>query len=147
MTQPMGTQPKDDGCIFCKIVAGQIPCFKLHEDADTIAFMDINPLNPGHALSAAKGHWPMVDTIPPEVLAAVARTAQRVAKAQKAVLDPAGINLLQANGPGAGQSVPHLHIHCLPRRAGDDLKFNWDYKPGDMAAIKAVHEKLKAAMG
>jgi histidine triad (HIT) family protein len=140
------THPTDGSCIFCKIVAGQIPCFKLLEDEYTIGFMDINPVNPGHALAAAKGHWPMVDSIPPDVLGAVARSAQRIAKAQKAVLDPAGINLLQANGPGAGQSVPHLHIHCLPRRAGDDLKFNWDYKAGDMAAVKAIFEKLKAAL-
>ena len=140
------THPTDGTCIFCKIVAGQIPCFKLLEDEHTIAFMDINPVNPGHALAVAKGHWPTVDSIPAEVLAAVAKSAQRIAKAQKAVLDPAGINLLQANGPGAGQSVPHLHIHCLPRRAGDDLKFNWEYKPCDMAAVKAVFEKLKSAL-
>ena len=140
------THPTDGSCIFCKIVAGQIPCFKLFEDADTLGFMDINPVNPGHALAVAKGHWPTVDTIPPEVMAAVAKSAQRIAKAQKTVLDPAGINLLQANGPGAGQSVPHLHIHCLPRRAGDDLKFNWEYKAGDMAAVKAIFEKLKAAL-
>ena len=140
------THPTDGTCIFCKIVAGQIPCFKLLEDEHTIGFMDINPVNPGHALSVAKGHWPMVDTIPADVMAAVAKSAQRIAKAQKAVLDLAGINLLHANGPGAGQSVPHLHIHCLPRRAGDDLKFNWDYKPGDMAAVKAIFEKLKAAL-
>jgi histidine triad (HIT) family protein len=76
----------------------------------------------------------------------VAKSAQRIAKAQKTVLDPAGINLLQANGAGAGQSVPHLHIHCLPRRAGDDLKFNWDYKAGDMADVKAIFERLKAAL-
>jgi histidine triad (HIT) family protein len=141
------THPTDAGCIFCKIVAAQIPCFKLFEDADTLAFMDINPVNPGHALAVAKGHWPMVDTIPPNVMGAVAKSAQRIAQAQKTVLDPAGINLLQANGPGAGQSVPHLHIHCLPRRAGDDLKFNWEYKAGDMTAVKAIFEKLKAALG
>ena len=145
MTHPTD-HPTDGTCIFCKIVAGQIPCFKLHEDATTIAFMDINPVNPGHALSVAKGHWPTVESIPSEVLADVARTAQKVAKAAFKVLKPNGVNLLQANGPGAGQSVPHLHIHIMPRVAGDDVSLNWEYKPGDMAAIKAVYEKLKAAL-
>ena len=140
------THPTDGTCIFCKIVAGQIPCFKLLETANTIAFMDINPVNPGHALAVAKGHWPTVDVIPPEVLAEVAQTAQKVAKAAFKVLKPHGVNLLQANGEGAGQSVPHLHIHIMPRVKGDDVNLNWEPKPGDMAAIKAVYEKLKAAL-
>jgi len=140
------THPTDGTCIFCKIVAGQIPCFKLLETANTIAFMDINPVNPGHALAVAKGHWPTVDVIPPEVLAEVAQTAQKVAKAAFKVLKPHGVNLLQANGEGAGQSVPHLHIHIMPRVKGDDVNLNWQPKPGDMAAIKAIYEKLKAAL-
>jgi histidine triad (HIT) family protein len=140
------THPTDGKCIFCKIVAGQIPCFKLLEDANTIAFMDINPVNPGHALAVAKGHWPTVDVIPAEVLADVAKTAQKVAKAACKALNPHGVNLLQANGEGAGQSVPHLHIHIMPRVKNDDVNLNWEPKPGDMAAIKAVYEKLKAAL-
>ena len=140
------THPTDGSCIFCKIVAGQIPCFKLLEDDRTIAFMDINPVNPGHALAVAKGHWPTVDVIPADVLADVAKTAQKVAKAAFRVLKPHGVNLLQANGEGAGQSVPHLHIHIMPRVKGDDVNLNWEPKPGDMAAIKAVYEKLKAAL-
>ena len=140
------TRPTGADCIFCKIVAGQIPCFKLLEDANTIAFMDINPVNPGHALAVAKGHWPTVDVIPAELLGAVAQTAQKVAKAAFKVLKPHGVNLLQANGEGAGQSVPHLHIHIMPRVAGDDVNLNWEQKPGDMAAIKAVYERLKAAL-
>ena len=140
------SHPTDANCIFCKIVAGQIPSFKLLEDDKTIAFMDINPVNPGHSLSVAKGHWPMVDTIPADVLGAVAATAQKVARAVISELKPNGVNLLQANGPGAGQSVPHLHIHIMPRVKGDDVNLNWEQKPGDMAAIKAIYEKLKAAL-
>ena len=140
------THPTDGTCIFCKIVAGQIPCFELLEDANTIAFMDINPVNPGHALAVAKGHWPTVDVIPAEVLGEVAKTAQKVAKAVFKTLNPHGVNLLQANGEGAGQSVPHLHIHIMPRVEGDDVNLNWAQKAGDMAAIKAVYERLKAAL-
>ena len=140
------THPTDGSCIFCKIVAGQIPSFKLLEDDKTIAFMDINPVNPGHALAVAKGHWPTVDVIPADVIAAVAQTAQKVAKAVVKELKPNGVNLVQANGAGAGQSVPHLHIHIMPRRAGDAVAFNWEPKPGDMKEIEAVFKKLKAAL-
>jgi histidine triad (HIT) family protein len=140
------TDPTDTNCIFCKIVAGKIPCFKLFEDANTIAFMDINPVNPGHALAVAKGHWPTVDVIPAEVLADVAKSAQRIAKAVMKELKPIGVNLLQANGEGAGQSVPHLHIHIMPRAKGDNVTLNWDYKPGDKAAIEAIYKRLKAAL-
>jgi histidine triad (HIT) family protein len=140
------SHPTDANCIFCKIVAGQIPSFKLLEDDKTIAFMDINPVNPGHALAVAKGHWPTVDVIPPEVLVAVARTAQKIAKATMTALKPAGVNLVQANGPAAGQSVPHLHIHVMPRRAGDDVSLNWQPQPGDRSEIEAIYNKLKAAL-
>jgi histidine triad (HIT) family protein len=138
--------PTDANCIFCKIVAGQIPSFKLLEDDKTVAFMDINPVNPGHALSVAKGHWPMVDTIPTDVLAAVAATAQKVAKAVMTELEPNGVNLLQANGPGAGQSVPHLHFHIMPRRPNDGVALNWEYKPGDKPEIEAIYKRLKAVL-
>ena len=136
----------DPDCIFCKIVAGAIPCFKLWEDDRTLAFMDINPGNEGHALAIAKEHWRDVYELPPALLGPVAATAQRVAAAVKKTVGPDGINLVQANGPGAGQSVFHFHIHILPRRSGDELKLNWGHKPGDMAAIKALYERVKANM-
>ena len=134
----------DPDCIFCKIVAGEIPCFKLIEDDATLAFMDINPGNPGHALAIAKEHWEDLYVMPGELLGAVGRTAQRVAKAVDAALSPDGINLVQANGKGAEQSVFHFHIHVLPRTVGDGLKLNWGHNPGDMDAIKAVYERVKA---
>ena len=138
--------PTDPNCVFCKIIAGQIPCFKLHEDEHSIAFMDINPANEGHALSVAKGHYPTLHDIPAELLGKVAATAKRVAEAVQKTLAPSGINLLQANGPGAGQSVPHFHIHIMPRRMDDELKVNWGLKPGDMGQIKATYERIKANM-
>jgi histidine triad (HIT) family protein len=136
----------DDTCIFCKIVAGKIPCFKLFEDDHTLAFMDINPGNPGHALAIAKVHWENFAAMPAPLLGPVLATAQRVAKAIDSELEPDGINLLQANGSGAAQSVFHFHLHVLPRRNGDELKMNWGHKPGDMAAIKALYERLLPRM-
>ena len=140
------THPTDADCVFCKIVAGKLPCFKLLENETTIAFMDINPVNPGHALAVAKGHWPTVDVIPADVLADVARTAQRVAKAVMKALAPEGVNLMQANGVAAGQSVPHLHMHIMPRRPNDDVSLNWTPTPGDMKEIEAIANKLKAVL-
>ena len=136
----------DPNCIFCKIVAGQIPCFKLHDDEHTLAFMDINPGNPGHALAIAKEHWENFAAMPAPLLGPVLATAQRVAKAVESALKPDGINLIQANGPGAAQSVPHLHIHILPRHTNDGLAINWHPKPGDMAKIKQVYERIMAQM-
>ncbi|MCK6449550.1 MAG: HIT family protein [Alphaproteobacteria bacterium] len=136
----------DANCVFCKIVAGTIPCFKLFEDDRTIAFMDINPGNDGHALAIPKAHHPDFYSMPPDLLGAVAATAQRVALAVRKTLEPDGINLVQANGKGAEQSVFHFHLHVLPRRIGDELKMNWGHRPGDMARVKEIYEKVKAAM-
>jgi histidine triad (HIT) family protein len=140
------THPTDGNCIFCKIVAGQVPCFRLCEDTTTIAFMDINPVNPGHALAVAKGHWPTIDAIPVDVMADVARTAHRIAGAVTRALKPEGVNLIQTNGVAAGQTVPHLHIHIMPRGSGDGATLNWEPKPGDMKTIEAVYKRLMAAL-
>ena len=136
----------DPDCVFCRIVAGTLPCFKLCEDADTLAFMDINPVHDGHALVIPKGHHPTVFDIPPDAIAAVARTAARVATAVNLAIKPDGLNLVQSNGPGAAQSVPHFHIHILPRRLGDALPVNWPLTPGDMAHIASVAERNRTLL-
>src|SRR5579884_2043778 len=96
-TLPEGQVAEDPDCIFCKIVAGAVPCFKLLEDPETLAFMDINPVHDGHALVIPKEHYPTVFEIAPEAFAAVARSTARVAKAVEAALLPDGLNLIQAN--------------------------------------------------
>jgi histidine triad (HIT) family protein len=133
----------DPNCIFCKIVAVTIPCFKLFEDGETLAFMDINPVHDGHCLVIPKAHSPNVFEIAPEDFAAAARTAATVAKAVSAAVQPDGINLMQANGEGAGQSVGHFHLHIIPRRSDDGLLFNWDPKPGDHARITEIAERIR----
>jgi histidine triad (HIT) family protein len=137
---------KDPDCIFCKIVAGVIPCFKLYEDEETIAFMDINPVNDGHALVVHKSHQRDLFEIPPENIAAVTRTAQKVARAVQATLAPPGLNLLQCNGPAAKQSVMHFHMHVIPRQTDDGLTMNWDLVQGDMDAIGKLAERIRAQM-
>jgi histidine triad (HIT) family protein len=136
----------DTDCIFCKIVVGQIPCFKLLEDDDTLAFMDNYPANDGHCLVLAKEHYPTLFEISDKAFAAVSRSVSRVARAVNQALSPVGLNLVQANGPGAHQSVMHFHIHVLPRRLGDELKLNWGVGPGDPDTIAALAEKIRASL-
>lgn len=137
---------RDPDCIFCKIVAGEVPCFKLFEDARTLAFMDINPANEGHCLAIPKAHFPDLFAAPPGAVGEVAELARRLARAVQAALKPDGINLIQSNGPGAAQSVQHFHMHVLPRRSGDELKINWGLKPGNREAIALLAEKIRAKL-
>jgi histidine triad (HIT) family protein len=133
----------DPDCIFCKIVAGEIPCFKLYEDDATLAFMDINPVHPGHALAITKVHHPDLFATPAELLAATTATLQKVAGAIQKTLHPAGMNLMQCNGPAAAQSVPHFHMHAIPRHHGDELAMNWGLKPGKMDEIATLADKIR----
>lgn len=133
-------------CVFCKIASGQIPATKLYDDARTLAFMDINPLNDGHCLVIPKAHAPTLFDVPEADLQAAIATAKRVAVAIREVLAPEGLNMLQANGPAAFQSVPHFHLHLVPRWSGDGKGFDWKLVPGDRARIEATAEKVRAAL-
>jgi histidine triad (HIT) family protein len=112
-------------CLFCRIVAGEEPSFLLCEDQDTLAFMDKHPANDGHCLVIPKTHYQTIFDMAPESFAAVARSVAKLAAAVRRALRPDGLNLVQANGAAAGQSVGHVHVHILPRRKGDDLAINW----------------------
>jgi len=136
----------DPDCVFCKILTGDIPAFKIYEDDETFAFMDINPVHDGHCLVIPKSHSKNIFETSDETLAALMASTRRVARAVEAALSPDGINVLQANGPGAAQSVFHIHFHVLPRETGDNTKLNWGLNPGDMDQISAVADKIKAAL-
>ena len=115
-------------CIFCKIVAGEIPSCKVYEDEHTIAFMDIGPLVKGHTLVIPKEHYDPFTAAPTEILTACMQTVKRVMQALQKSLDTQGVNLHQANGAAAGQVVPHLHFHVVPRFADDGHHWNWNPK-------------------
>jgi histidine triad (HIT) family protein len=132
-------------CIFCRIIRGEIPSFRIFEDERTLAFLDINPVNPGHALVIPKVHVESIFTLDEPWLTATALVAQRVARAVQKVFEPYGLNIVQANGPGAAQSVPHFHWHVLPRAKDDGLPLNWPLRPGDMTAIADAAERLRLA--
>lgn len=134
-------------CVFCKIRDGQIPSVKVWEDERTLAIMDINPLNPGHCLVLTKTHAPTLYEVNPADLAATATAARRVATAMRQAFRPDGLNLLQANGPAAFQSVPHFHWHLIPRWNGDGKGFDWKPVPGDREEIARNGEKIRTALG
>ena len=133
----------DPECIFCKIVAGEIPSFKIFEDDETFAFMDINPANHGHTLVIPKEHAADVYSVSDAAITATVKTAKIIAAAVNRTLNPDGLNLLQCNGPAAAQSVMHFHMHVLPRRDGDELKLNWGLEAGDMDSIGELAERIR----
>ena len=135
---------RDPDCVFCKIIAGEIPSFRLFEDEATIAFMDINPANEGHALVIPREHAADLYSVSEEALACTIGTARKVAAAVAKTLNPDGLNLVQCNGPAAAQSVMHFHVHVLPRVEGDGLSMNWGLKLGDIEAIGTLAERIRA---
>lgn len=136
----------DMDCVFCKIVAGEIPSLKLYEDERIYAMMDINPFNDGHCLVITKAHVENLLEADPEDLAAVLPVAQKIVRAIERALEPEGLNLIQANGPAAGQTVFHYHTHIFPRRLNDGAMLNWGHTPGDMARVEEAYRKILAAL-
>ena len=133
-------------CVFCKIREGQIPSMKVYEDDKTFCIMDINPLNRGHCLVITKVHSATLFDSKSDDLAAAIATARRVARAIKSTLKPDGLNMLQANGAAAFQSVPHFHLHLIPRFANDGKGFDWPAVPGDRGEIVKAGEALRATV-
>jgi histidine triad (HIT) family protein len=133
----------DPDCIFCKIVAGELPGAIVDEDDRTIAFMDINPATRGHALVIPRKHARSLLEIEPEELAAVTVAAQRLAARLPERLGAEGVNLLNACGAIAWQTVFHFHIHVIPRYEGDPLRLPWVPGPGDPDEIAAAAAALR----
>jgi histidine triad (HIT) family protein len=133
----------DPDCLFCKIVAGDVPATLVHEDERTVAFMDINPATRGHLLVVPREHAENVLEIDPEDLEAVARTGQAMARRVRDKLGADGVNLLNSTGSVAWQTVFHFHLHVIPRYAGDPLRLPWQPAPGDRDEIAAVAKELE----
>ncbi len=132
----------DPDCIFCKIVAGELPARIVDEDERTIAFMDIAPATRGHALVIPRAHSRDVLEAAPEDLQAVALAAQRLAGRARERLGADGVNLLNSCGQAAWQTVFHLHIHVIPRYRDDPLRLPWVPSEGDPEEIAAAAEDL-----
>jgi histidine triad (HIT) family protein len=131
--------------IFARILRGEIPCHKVYEDDDTIAFMDIMPQSEGHTLVLPKAEGETIFDLPADALAATIRTTQKVAAAVSRAFNPPGVMIAQLNGPAAGQTVFHLHFHVVPRYSGADLRMHAG-EPADPAVLAAHAERIRAQL-
>jgi histidine triad (HIT) family protein len=136
----------DSNCIFCKIVAKQIPATVVHEDSDTLAFMDIGQVNPGHVLIASRAHAENIYALDEAQAAAIFRSASRVARAIRAAFSPEGLSVYQANGKPAGQTVFHFHIHLVPRHEGDGMALAWPVKNPPREKLEEYAAKIRGGL-
>jgi histidine triad (HIT) family protein len=133
-------------CVFCKIVAKQIPATVVHEDEHTVAFMDLGQVNPGHVLVAVKAHLENLYGLDDVNAAAVFRTAARVARAIRDAFAPQGLSVYQANGRPAGQTVFHFHVHLVPRHEGDGMALTWPVKNPPRQNLEHYAAKIRAKL-
>ena len=134
-------------CVFCKIVAGQIPSTRVFEDEHTLAFMDLGQVNPGHVLVAVKKHAPNLYELDEVQAAAVARACGKVSKAIRNAFKPEGLSVYQANGKAAGQTVFHYHVHLLPRHEADGMELTWPVKNPPREKLEDYAGKIRAKLG
>lgn len=133
---------KDD-CIFCKIANGEIPSATVYEDSVCRVILDVNPANKGHALIIPKEHFDNIYSIDAETAAKIFTIATEVAKAQKAELNPDGLNILQNNGEAAGQTVFHFHMHLVPRYIKDNVIMTWIPGKADTEELSTLSKALR----
>ena len=133
---------KDD-CIFCKIANGEIPTATVYEDGICRVILDVNPANKGHALIIPKEHFDNIYSMDAETAAKIFTIATEVAKAQKAELNPDGLNILQNNGEAAGQTVFHFHMHLVPRFIKDNVTMTWIPGKADTEELSALSKALR----
>jgi histidine triad (HIT) family protein len=134
--------PYDPQNVFARILRGELPCVRLFEDERTLAFMDLMPQSEGHALVITREPAETLLEMSPEGAAACMRTTQRVAAAVKRAFDPPGILITQVNGSAAGQTVPHVHFHIIPRRAGERLLMHSAVK-ADTDILRQQAERIR----
>ncbi len=134
-------------CLFCRIVSGDLPSERILETPDILAFLDIGPIVKGHVLVIPKVHAETLHDLPAASLGPWMEAAQRVAEAQVRAWNADGVNLHQANGAAAGQVIPHVHFHVVPRFANDGHHWNWRPKKYDTPAeMNALAERLRSAL-
>lgn len=127
--------------IFSKIIAGEVPCFKVYEDEHVLAFLDINPIQPGHTLVIPKNPSEDGLTCSPDDLARIMLAAQKIALALKTVVECDGVNFLMNNGEAAGQKVFHTHLHIIPRYHDDGVyeePMPGEYESGEAEGLAAT---------
>ena len=134
-------------CVFCRIVAKEIPAAVVYEDDQTLAFMDAGQVNPGHVLVAAKGHAENLYELNDAQAGALLRTAARVARAIRDAYQPQGLSVYQANGKAAWQTVFHYHMHLVPRHDGDGMALSWPAKNPPREKLAEYAAAIRRALG
>ena len=138
---------RDPDCIFCRIVNGEVPCYKLYEDDQVLAFLDVGPLSRGHSLIIPKAHYRTLAEMPGDLAAACARVAPRLSRAIMAATGKSASNLLQNNGRIAHQAVEHVHFHIIPKYdAESGLGIHWPAGKLDDDEAKPLVEAITTAM-
>lgn len=133
-------------CVFCRIVAGQIPASVVHADDETLAFMDLGQVNPGHVLVAVRRHAQDIYALDERQAAALFAAAARVARGIRAAFAPHGLSVYQANGKAAGQTVLHLHLHLVPRYESDGMSLTWPVKNPSREELEEHAARIRAAL-
>ena len=136
----------DPNCIFCKIIAGEIPSARVLTTPDVVAFLDINPVAPGHLLVTPTSHWPRLADADPDSLAAVARELPRLAAALLKATDAPACNVVVNDGQEAGQVIPHVHVHLIPRAPADGLGPRWPHGRYTDDEIEAARRRIEDAL-
>lgn len=133
---------RDENCIFCKIMAGEIPSRKLYEDDDFKVILDVGPASKGHALIVPKAHYADIYELPAELAGEAMKLAKRMATHMTTVLGCDGFNVMQNNGEVAGQTVFHYHLHLIPRYKGEEPMITWTPHSYSDEEMDALAEKL-----
>lgn len=135
-----------EDCVFCKILTGEVPSSQVFENEKVLAFLDINPVNPGHTLVIPKKHYENIEEIPEDILCEMIKAVKNIGRALKENIKVEGYNIGLNNGSIAGQIVPHVHFHVMPRKAGDGLKLWPQRKYRDEKEMEKIAEVLAEAL-
>ncbi|CAG0975338.1 bis(5'-adenosyl)-triphosphatase [Rhodocyclaceae bacterium] len=129
--------------VFERIIAGELPCAKVYEDDRVFAFMDAGQVNPGHVIVASKAPYETLMDADEATAAALMTAAWRIARAVEAAFAPAGMTVLQANRAAGWQTVPHLHLHVLPRHADDGVELVWPRKEPGLEKLRELAARIR----
>lgn len=133
------------GCLYCKIARRQIPCHRIYEDELTLAFLDVDQVNPGHVIVVVRPHLESIVDLSPEQAAAAFRAVRRVARALEAAFEPEGLTVWHSDGAVGGQGIEHFHLHVLPRHANDGVSFTWPRRSPSADELASLADRIQGA--
>ncbi len=136
----------NNDCIFCKIVRGEIPCDKIYEDSEVLAFLDIKPSSPGHCLVISKEHYESFLDLPTDLLCSIMKKIQKISKAIISAVNAKSFNLMVNTGKEAGQLVNHVHFHIIPRQKEDNRNFSLNHMPYLDGKKEEIMNKIKKVL-